>query len=182
MTIFGFIILNFKSGTFHHFNRLKHLRQEKKNKSFNTAQKWCLYKMRVTQNGTCIITKWQLHTYKWHLRIYKMAPVYLQNGSYVITRCSQLAWSHEEGILNGLQYRSISTPATSYSGDSSRAPYTKRNLGQRWTWNRTSGTKWQQFLLPCCNEWCRTSRNTCRNVLKRDTTSKTLYSGSEYFN
>ena len=98
------------------------------------------------------------------------------------TRCSQLTWAHEEGILNGLQDHSISTPATSYSGDSSSAPCTKRNLGQWWIWNRTSGTKWHKFLPPCCNKWCRTSRNTCRNVLTRDTTSKTLYSGSEYCN
>jgi hypothetical protein len=49
------------------------------------------------------------------------------------TRCSQLAWSHEEGILNGLQDRPISTPATSSSGDISRARCTKTNQGERRT-------------------------------------------------
>jgi len=41
--------------------------------------------------------------------------------------------SHKEGILNGLQDCPISTPATSSSGDISRARCTKRNQGQRWT-------------------------------------------------
>jgi hypothetical protein len=36
-------------------------------------------------------------------------------------------------LLNGLQNRPISMPVTSYSGNSSRARYTKRNQGQRWT-------------------------------------------------
>ena len=70
----------------------------------------------------------------------------------VLTRCLQLVWSHEEGILNGLQDRTISIPATSYSADSSRARCTKWNQEQRWTWNRISGAKWQQFVSPCCNE------------------------------
>jgi len=39
---------------------------------------------------------------------------------------------------------------TSSSRDISRARCTKRNQEQRWTWNRTSGMKWQQFLPPCC--------------------------------
>ena len=39
----------------------------------------------------------------------------------------------EEGILNGLQDRPISTHVTSSSRDISRARYTKRNQGQRWT-------------------------------------------------
>jgi len=78
---------------------------------------------------------------------------------------------------------SVPSRNTSSSGDISRARCTKRNQGQRWTWNRTSEKKWQQFLPPCCNEWCRTSRNACRNVLTtRDATSQTLYSGSEYCN
>jgi hypothetical protein len=51
------------------------------------------------------------------------------------------------------------------------------------TWNRTSGMMWLQFLPPCCNKWCRTSRNACGNVLTtRDATSQTLYSGSKYCN
>ena len=106
------------------------------------------------------------------------------NGSHCKDcNASQLAWSHKEGILNGLQDRLISTLATSSSRDISRATCTKRNQGQLWTWNRTSGTKWQQFPPPCCNEWCRTSRNACGNVLTtRDATSQTLYSGSEYCN
>jgi hypothetical protein len=37
------------------------------------------------------------------------------------------------GILNGLQDRPISTPATSSSENISRARCTKRNQGQRWT-------------------------------------------------
>ena len=44
------------------------------------------------------------------------------------------------------------TPTTSYSGDSSRARCTKWNQERRWTWNRTPGTKWQQYVPPCCNE------------------------------
>jgi hypothetical protein len=40
----------------------------------------------------------------------------------------------------------------------------------------------QQFLPPCCNEWCRTSRETCGNVLTRVDTLQTLYSGSECCN
>jgi len=56
---------------------------------------------------------------------------------------------------------------TSSSEDISRAGCTKRNQGQRWIWNRTSGKKWQQFLPPCCIEWCRTSRNAWGNVLTR---------------
>jgi hypothetical protein len=42
---------------------------------------------------------------------------------------------------------------TSSSEDIWRARCTKRNQGQRWIWNRTSGKKWQQFLPTCCNEW-----------------------------
>ena len=74
----------------------------------------------------------------------------------------------------------ISVPSyyTSSSGDIWRARCTKRNQGQQWTWNRTSGTKWQKRR----NEWCRTSRTTCGNVLTRDATSQTLYSGSECCN
>jgi hypothetical protein len=97
------------------------------------------------------------------------------------TKCSQLACSHEDGILNGLQDHPISS-ATSYSRDSSRARCTKRNQGQRWTWNIAPGKKWQQFLPPCCNEWCKNSRNVYGNVLTMDTTSQTIYSGSEYCN
>jgi hypothetical protein len=41
---------------------------------------------------------------------------------------------------------------------------------------------WQQFLPTCCNEWCRTSKNAWGNVLTRDATSQTLYSGSECCN
>ena len=58
------------------------------------------------------------------------------------TRCSQLARSHKEGILNGLQDCPISTPATLPVGIS-QARCMKRNQGQQWTWNRTSGMKWQ---------------------------------------
>jgi len=77
---------------------------------------------------------------------------------------------------------SVPSRNTFSSGDISRARCTKRKQGQRWTWNRTSGTKWQQFLPPCCNEWCRTFRNACGNVLTRGATLDTLYSGSEYCN
>ena len=77
---------------------------------------------------------------------------------------------------------SVPSRNISSSEDISRARCMKRNQGQRWSWNRTSGTKWQQFLLPCCNEWCRTSRNACGNVFTRDATLQTLYSGSEYCN
>jgi hypothetical protein len=44
------------------------------------------------------------------------------------------------------------------------------------------GKKWQQFFLTCRNEWCRTSRNAWGNVLTRDATSQTLYSGCECCN
>ena len=72
---------------------------------------------------------------------------------------------------------------TSSCEDISRARCTKRNQGQRWTWNRTSGTKWQQFLPTCCNEWCRTYRNACGNVLTTwDATLQTVYSRSECCN
>jgi len=78
---------------------------------------------------------------------------------------------------------SVPSRNTSSSEDISRARCTKRNQGQRWIWNRTSGKKWQQFLPTCCNEWCRTSRNAWGNALTtRDATSQTLYSGSEYCN
>ena len=78
---------------------------------------------------------------------------------------------------------SVPSRSTSSSGDISRARCTKRNQGQRWIWNRTSGKKWQQFFLTCCNELCRTSGNAWGNVLTtRDPTSQTLYSGSEYCN
>jgi hypothetical protein len=66
------------------------------------------------------------------------------------TRRSQLAWSQEEGILNGLQDRPFSMHVTSSSRDISRARFTKRNQVQRRTWRSTSGTKWQEFLPPCC--------------------------------
>jgi len=82
-------------------------------------------------------------------------------------------------ILIGM---SIPSCNTSSSEDISRARCKKRNQGQRWIWNSTSGKKWQQFLPTCCNEWCRTSRNSWGNVLKRDATSQTLYSGSECCN
>jgi len=78
---------------------------------------------------------------------------------------------------------SVPSHNTSSSEDISRARCTKRNQGQRWIRNRTSGKKWQQFLLTCCNEWRRTSRNAWGNVLiTRDATSQTLYSGSECCN
>jgi len=78
---------------------------------------------------------------------------------------------------------SVPSRNTSSSEDISRTWCMKRNQGQRWTWNRTSGKKWQQFLPPCCNEWCRTSRNACGNVLTtRDATLQALYSGSEFCN
>jgi len=71
---------------------------------------------------------------------------------------------------------------TSSSEDISRARCTKRNKWQRWIWNGTSGKNWQQFLPTCCNEWCRTSRNAWGNVLTRDATLQTLYSGSKCCN
>jgi hypothetical protein len=77
---------------------------------------------------------------------------------------------------------SVPSYSTSSSGDISRSWCTKRNQGQQWTWNGTLGTKWQQFLPPCRNEWCRTSRKACGNVLTRDATSQTLHSGSECCN
>ena len=77
---------------------------------------------------------------------------------------------------------SVTSRNTSSSENISRARCTKRNQGQRWIWNRTSGKKWLQFLPTCCNEWCRTSSNAWGNVLTRDTTSQTLYSGSECCN
>ena len=77
---------------------------------------------------------------------------------------------------------SVPSRSTSSSEDISRARCTKRNQGQRWIWNRTSGKKCQQFLPTCCNEWSRTSCNAWGNVLTRDTTSQTLYSGSECCN
>ena len=77
---------------------------------------------------------------------------------------------------------SVPSRNTSSSEDISRARCTKRNQGQRCIWNRTSGKKWQQFLPPCCNVWCRTFRNAWGNVLTRDATSQTLYSGSECCN
>ena len=42
------------------------------------------------------------------------------------TRRCQLAWPHEEGILNGLQDRPISTPVTSSSGDINSKVYDKK--------------------------------------------------------
>jgi len=78
---------------------------------------------------------------------------------------------------------SVPSRNTSSSEDIPRARCTKRNQGQRWIWNRTSGKKWQQYLPACCNEWCITSRNAWGNVLTtRDATSQTLYSGSECCN
>jgi len=77
---------------------------------------------------------------------------------------------------------SVPSHNTSSSGDISRATCTKRNQGQWWIWNRTSGKKWQQFLPTCCNKWCRTSRNAWGNVLTRDATSQTLYSGNDCCN
>jgi len=62
---------------------------------------------------------------------------------------------------------SVPSRITSSSEDISKARCTKRNQGQRWIWNRTSGKKWQQFLPPCCNKWHRTSRNAWGNVLIR---------------
>jgi hypothetical protein len=44
---------------------------------------------------------------------------------------------------------SVPSRNTSSSEDISRARCTKRNKGQRWIWNRTSGTKWQQILPQC---------------------------------
>jgi hypothetical protein len=36
--------------------------------------------------------------------------------------------------------------------------------------------KWQQFLPPCCNEWCRTSRNSYGNMLTTsDATSDIIF-------
>jgi len=90
-----------------------------------------------------------------------------------------------EDISSALQYSSerVSLVAILLPlEDISRARCMKRNQGQRWIWNRTSGKKWQQFLPTCCNEWCRTFRNALGNVLTRDTTLQTLYSGSEYCN
>jgi len=78
---------------------------------------------------------------------------------------------------------SVPSCSTSSSEDISRARCTKRNQGQRWIWNRTSGKKWQQFLPTCFNKWCRTSRNAWGKVLTtRDATSQTMYSGSECCN
>jgi len=91
-----------------------------------------------------------------------------------------------EDISSALQYSSerVSLVAILLPlEDISRARCTKRNQGQRWIWNRTSGKKGRQFLPACCNEWCRNSRNAWGNVLTtRDTASQTLYSGSECCN
>jgi hypothetical protein len=81
------------------------------------------------------------------------------------------------------QNASVSSRNTSSSEDISRARCTKRNEGQRWIWNRTSGNKWKQFLQPCSIEWCRAYRNAWGNVLTtRDATLQTLYTGSECCN
>jgi hypothetical protein len=81
-------------------------------------------------------------------------------------------------------HRNDSGPSRSTSSfkDISRVSCTKRNQGQRWIWNITSGKKWQQFLTTCCNEWSSTSRSACGNVLTSDVTSHTLCSGSESCN
>ena len=101
-----------------------------------------------------------------------------------ISKTTILSWlrGYFVGILIFIG-TSVPSRNTSSSEDISRARCTKRNQGQRWFWNRTSGKKWQQFLPPCCKEWCRTSRNAWGNVLTtRDATSQTLYSGSECCN
>ena len=101
---------------------------------------------------------------------------YFKNNDYVLT---QRIFLRHFNI-----HRNDSVPSGNISSSEviSRARFTKRNQGQRWIWKRTSGQKWQQFLPPCCNEWCRTFRNACGKVLTRDATLQTLYSGSKYCN
>jgi hypothetical protein len=101
-----------------------------------------------------------------------------------ISKTTILSWLRGYFVGTSIFIRtSVPSRNTSSSEDISRARCTKRNQGQRWIWNITSGKKWQQFLLTCCNEWCRTSRNAWGNVLTtRDATSHTLYSGSECCN
>jgi len=94
-----------------------------------------------------------------------------------------LSWLKGYFVGNSI-FIGTSVPSRNSSSfeDISGARCTKRNQGQWWIWNRTSGKKWQQFLPTCCNKWYRTSRNAWGNVLTRDATSQTLYSGSECCN
>ena len=108
-------------------------------------------------------------------RAFAVETIFKNNDSVV----TQLIFCWHFNIFIGM---SVPSRNTSSSGDISRARCTKRNQGQRWAWNKTPGTKWKQFLPPCCNEWFRTSRNACGNLLTRDATLQTLYSGSEYCN
>jgi hypothetical protein len=100
-----------------------------------------------------------------------------------ISKTMILSWLKEYFVgISVFIGTSVPSRSTSSPEDISRARCMKRNQGQRRTWNRTLGNKWQQFLPTCCNEWCRTSRNTWGNVLTRDATSQTIYSGSECCN
>jgi hypothetical protein len=101
-----------------------------------------------------------------------------------ISKTTILSWLRGCFIGTSIFIRTgVPSHNTSFSEDISRARCMKRNQGQWWIWNRTSGKKWQQFLPTCCNEWCKTSRNAWKNVLTtKDATSQTLYSGSECCN
>jgi hypothetical protein len=100
-----------------------------------------------------------------------------------ISKTTILSWLRGYFVGTSIFIRtSVPSRNTSSSEDISRARCMKRNQGQWWIWNRTPGKKWRQFLPTCCNEWCRTSRNACRNVLTRSTTLQTLYSRSECCN
>ena len=70
------------------------------------------------------------------------------------------------GLLNGLQGRSISTPATSSSGNISGVRCMKSDQGQRRAWKRTSAMKQLHFLPSCSNESCRNFRNDYGNMLQ----------------
>ena len=74
---------------------------------------------------------------------------------------------------------SVPSRNTSSSGYISRARCTKDNGGLETEHQGRSGSN---FCPTCCNEWCRTSRKACGNVLTRDATLQTLYSGNEYCN
>jgi hypothetical protein len=99
-----------------------------------------------------------------------------------ISKTTILSWLREY-FVGTLMFIGTSVPSrNTSSSEDIRTRCTKSNQGKRWTWNRTPGKKWQQFLLTCCNEWCRTSRNAWGNVLTRDATSQTLYSENECCN
>jgi hypothetical protein len=96
-----------------------------------------------------------------------------------ISEITILSWLRRYFLGNSL-FIGTSVPSrnTPSYEDISRARYTIRNQGKVWIWNRKSGKKRQQFLPTCCYEGCRISRTAWRNVLTRDVTSQTLYSGS----